>query len=385
VTGTRAEYGLLKPFILRCLAQKDFETRVVVTGAHLCHDFGYTYNEIVDDGIPIDHKIEMVLSSDTPEGMAKSTGLAIISFSDYFSNRRPDLLVALGDRYELLACASAAALIGIPVAHIHGGERTSGVVDEFIRHSITKMSTIHFTCCETYRKRVIQMGEQPHCVFNTGALGVENVYSTNLIPLDGLEFDPGFSLNDKAYAVVTFHPLTLESGTGIKQLRELMTALDAFEDMRFVITKANSDAGGREINHLWDEYATLRNNCLCVASLGMVRYLSLIKHASAIIGNSSSGIIEGPAIKTPTVNIGDRQKGRVMAESVICCDPVSEDIIAAVKRAVSPEFYKQNVLDVENPYGDGKASVAMIEAIRSFFLRGAEVKKEFYDLSFDVL
>jgi len=352
-----------------------------VTGAHLCHDFGYTYNEIVNDGIPVDHKIEMVLSSDTLGGMAKSTGLAIISFSDYFLNRRPDILVALGDRYELLACVNAAALMGIPMAHIHGGELTSGVVDDYIRHSITKMSTLHFTSCEAYRNRVIQMGEQPDCVINTGALGVENIFSVDLIPLEDLERDLGFSLNDKPYAIVTYHPLTLEVGTSVKQLKELMTALDTFDDMRFVITKANSDAGGREINHLWDEYTSKRDYCLCVASLGVVRYLSLIKHASAIIGNSSSGIIEGPAMKTPTVNVGDRQKGRIMAESVICCNPKSGDIIAAIKTAVSPEFYEQHVLNVENPYGDGKASVAMVEAIHSFFLRGAPVRKEFYELS----
>ena len=381
-TGTRAEYGLLKPLILRLMKQDNFEIRLIVTGTHLSPEFGFTYQEILNDGIPVDYKSEIVLASDTESGMVKSTGLAMISFSDYFFNRKPDLLIVLGDRYEILACVTAAALMRIPVAHLHGGEVTYGVVDEFIRHSVTKMSTLHFTSCESYRKRVIQLGEQPGTVYNVGALGVENIFNIQTLSLKDLENDLSFTLNGKNFAVVTFHPITLENYTGAEQLRELMLALDAFPDMKFVITKANSDAGGREINQLWSDYIVNRNNCYLVASLGMRRYLSLTKYAAVIIGNSSSGIIEGPATGTPTVNIGDRQKGRIMADSVICCQPKASDIINAIGKAVTYEFQvlASNVL---NPYGDGDTSQKIVKIIQNFFSQERNVQKYFYDIEFN--
>ena len=380
-TGTRAEYGLLKPLIVRFINNQDIKLNLLVTGTHLCPEFGMTYNEIVNDEIPIDDKVEVLLSSNTNVGVAKSIGLAIISFAEYFSQKKPGLLVVLGDRFEMFACASAAALLQIPIAHLYGGELTEGAIDEFIRHSITKMSSLHFVSCEAYRKRVIQLGEQPDSVFNVGGLGVENIISAPLISHDKLSKDLDFDFEIGKYCVVTFHPVTLENTTAEKQLFELMAAMDKFQKMKYLITKSNADADGRKINLLWEKYIAERENCLLVTSLGMVRYLSALKNCVAMIGNSSSGLHEGPVIGVPTVDIGDRQRGRFRAESVIHCEPNNSDIKKAMERAFSSEF-REFCMTVKNPYGDGNTSEKIMKIIENRLKCGISVKKKFYDIDY---
>lgn len=380
VTSSRADYGLLKPLIRRFNADIDIEFSLIVTGMHLCPEFGNTYQEIESDDFEISKKIVIQESADTSAAMSKTMGNALYKFSDYFESNKPDLLIVLGDRYEIMAVCCTAVNERIPIAHIHGGETSVGAVDEFYRHSITKMSILHFVSCEAYRKRVIQLGEQPERVFNVGALGVENALRVPILPLHELEQDIGFPLKDKLYAVVTLHPVTLEDNTGAEQLREMIAAMDAFSDMKFIITKSNSDAGGRKINRLWEEYVRERGNFHLVTSLGVQRYLSMIKHASVIIGNSSSGIIEGPTIKTPSVNIGDRQKGRIMADSIISCPPLASDIESAISKAQTPEF-QELASNAENPYGDGGASEKIVEIIKNALSIGICVQKVFCDIA----
>jgi GDP/UDP-N,N'-diacetylbacillosamine 2-epimerase (hydrolysing) len=382
VTGTRAEYGLLKPIAQKIMQNNHFELRLVATGMHLCREFGYTYTEIENDGFLIDRKIELQLSSDTNAGTAKSVGVGLISFTEYFNERRPDILIVLGDRFEIFSCVTVAVYMRIPIAHLHGGESTYALFDEFMRHSITKMSSLHFVSCEAYRKRVIQLGEHPGTVFNVGAMGIENIKSIIPMTIKELSKDLQFDLTNQRYCVVTFHPVTLEQNTEKRQIKELMDALDEFPDMLFIVTKSNSDAGGREINQMWEQYSSIRKNCLVVASLGVRRYLSALKYASMMIGNSSSGITEGPALKIPTINIGDRQKGRIMAESIICCRSEKDAIVGAIQRASTQEF--QNISKyVISPYGDGTTSSKIMEIIRDRLENNKiKLKKEFYDVEF---
>ena len=320
VTATRAEYGLLRPVIKGMMNNPDFEVSLVVTGMHLSPEFGLTYREIENDGIPISKKIDILLSADSPSAISKSMGLALISFGEYFSENNFDMVLLLGDRYETLAVACAAVNARIPIAHMHGGEITEGAVDDAFRHAITKMSYLHFTSTEAYRKRVIQMGENPDRVFNVGSTGIENIENVDLLSRDELSQELGMNLS-KDYAVVTFHPVTLENYTAEEQINELLEAIDEFSDMSFIITKANADQNGRIINSILEKYAEDHINARVYDSLGMRRYLSALKYASMVIGNSSSGIIEAPSFRIPTVNIGDRQKGRVRADSVIDCKP----------------------------------------------------------------
>lgn len=384
VTGSRAEFGLLRPLLERLRDNDGIVLRLVVTGSHLVHTFGETQNEITDSGFAIHAKILLPLAGDSKWDMARATGAAVSAFADYFSENRPDLLVILGDRYEIFAVASAAVLLGIPIAHICGGELTEGAVDDCLRHSITKMSFLHFTECEIYRRRVIQLGEEPERVFNVGSLGVENVLSIPLMTLDELQESIQVSFQGRPFSVVTFHPVTMEDSTAEMQMRELIRAMDQFPQMSYLITLSNADAGGRTVNRIWEQEAKSRENWVVVSSLGVRRYLSALRYAELILGNSSSGIMEGPVSHIPTVNVGDRQKGRVMAESILCCPPVQEDIVAAMSRALSPEF-KQVVREAGNPFGDGRASEKIMAVIFSF-LEGSRVsaKKAFYDTSFEV-
>jgi GDP/UDP-N,N'-diacetylbacillosamine 2-epimerase (hydrolysing) len=382
VTSSRADYGILKPLIGRLNDAPDITLFLVVTGMHLCSEFGYTYREIETDGFMIHKKIDIQLSADNQPGMSKAMGLALICFAEYFSENHFDFLIVLGDRYEIVAVCMAAFNCHIPIAHLHGGELTEGAIDDAYRHAITKMSHLHFVSCETYRKRVIQLGENPQTVFNVGAMGVENIQNVKLLPIEELAINLNFDLDNRKYCVITFHPVTMEEGTHTKQVRELMAALDNFSTMSFIITKSNSDAGGREINQLWDEYALARKNCLLVSSLGAKRYLSALKYAVMMIGNSSSGIIEGPASRIPTINIGNRQKGRIMADSIICCNPEKSDIVKAIKTALTPEFQK-SVKQVINPYGDGNTSSKILEIIREQLDDNKiNIKKMFYDIDF---
>jgi GDP/UDP-N,N'-diacetylbacillosamine 2-epimerase (hydrolysing) len=362
----------------------DISLFIVVTGMHLCSDFGYTYREIEADGFKIAKKIDIQLSSDNAAGMSKTMAMALICFTEYFQENSFDLLIVLGDRYEIAVSCMAAFNQHIPIAHLHGGEVTTGAVDDAYRHAITKMSCLHFVSCDTYRKRVIQLGENPDTVFNVGAMSVENIKDMPLLTISELESNLNFPLNNKCYAVITFHPVTLEDNTGTLEVQELMNALDSFSDISFIITKSNSDAGGREINRMWDEYGSVRENCLVVTSLGAKRYLSALKYAATMIGNSSSGITEGPASGIPTINIGDRQKGRVMADSIICCTPRKNYIVKAIKKALSPQFQK-DAKQVINPYGDGNTSSKIIDIIWDHLAeKKINIKKRFYDVGFEV-
>lgn len=379
ITGTRAEYGLLKPLMEKIYNDDDLQLQLVVTGMHLSPEFGLTYKEIEKDGFNIDDKIEILLSSDTPVSISKSMGLAMISFSESFNRLKPDLVVVLGDRYELFAAVSAAIVAKIPVAHLHGGETTEGAIDEAFRHSITKMSYLHFTSTEKYRKRVIQLGEDPKRVFNVGAIGVENIKNLPLLSKEELEKQIDFFINDKTI-LVTFHPVTLENQTSAQQFAELLHALDELNDLRIIFTKANSDTDGRVINQMIDDYvAKNKGRAKAFVSLGQLRYLSAMKYVAAVVGNSSSGILEAPSIPVATVNIGDRQKGRIKAESVIDCETKSEEIVKAIRIALSDDF-QEKVKTVKSPYGDGNVSDKIIKHIKSFLNKPLDLKKTFYDI-----
>lgn len=378
LTATRAEYGLLKPIINKLIADTNYDVRVVATGAHLSAEFGLTYKEIKNDGIKIDEKIEILLSSDTPAAISKSMGLAMISFADYFEKLKPDLLIVLGDRYETLAVSMTAMNHRIPIAHLYGGEITEGAADDAIRHAITKLSYLHFTSTEEYRNRVIQLGEQPERVYSVGAIGIENILSEKLLLKNELEELLQFKL-DQPYAVVTFHPVTLENNSAEQQINELLSAVSHFPKMKFIFTKANADTNGRIINQMIDQYVNQNDNTIAFSSLGSLKYLSLLKYSSLVLGNSSSGILEAPSFGIPTVNIGDRQKGRLQARSIINCDPMEIEIIAAMDTALSKEFI-QLASGVNNPYGDGCTSDKIINLIRKALNNPINLKKNFYDL-----
>lgn len=382
LTATRAEYGLLKPVIDALNKIDDFSVKVVVTGAHLSPEFGFTYKDIENDGIKIDKKIEILLSSDTPAAISKSMGLAMIGFADYFAESNPDALMVLGDRYETLAVCCAAMNARIPIIHLYGGETTEGAVDEAFRHAVTKMSYFHFTSTEEYRKRVIQLGEAPERVFTVGGTGTENAIKTPLLSKEELEKSLDFTL-DRDYAVVTFHPVTLESDTSKIQFGELLMALGKHGEMKYIITKAGADSDGRIINKMIDEYANSNDNVCAVNSLGTVRYLSALKYCKMVIGNSSSGLLEVPSFKIPTVNIGDRQRGRIRAESVIDCEPDCGDICRAIDKANSAEFRKL-VRQVKNPYGDGNTSERIVRILKekTADFTPDKLKKKFYNIDF---
>lgn len=377
VTGTRAEYGLLYWLMKEIEGDNDLELQIVATGMHLSPEFGLTYKEIEKD-FTITKKIEMLLSSDTAIGISKSMGLAQISFAENFEELKPDMVVVLGDRYEILSAASAAMIARIPIVHLHGGETTEGAFDESIRHSITKMSHLHFTAAEVYRNRVIQLGEDPKRVFNVGGMGIENIKRLQLLDKEAFEESIGFKLGKKNI-LVTFHPVTLENSTASAQLEELFGALDELEETRIIFTKANSDTDGRIINRMIDEYVA-KNSLKAVAfnSLGQLRYLSALQYMDAVVGNSSSGIAEAPTFKIGTIDIGDRQKGRLKAESVIECRPERGEILHAFAQLYSGEF-QELLAKVENPYGDGIASRKIIDILKKVDLENI-LKKSFYDL-----
>lgn len=381
VTGTRAEYGLLKPLIKKIDDDNELELQLVVTGMHLSPEFGLTYREIEQDGFKITERNEMLLSSDTPTGIIKSIGLGMVGFADIFARIAPDIVVILGDRYEMLAAATAAVIHRIPIAHIHGGELTMGAIDDVIRHSITKMSTLHFPSTEEYRKRIIQLGESPEKVFCVGALGVENAKTQQLFSKKELAESIGFSL-DRSYVVVTFHPVTLEKDTAGRQFENLLAALDYFKEYKVIFTKANADTDGRIINQKIDEYVYQnKDRATAVTSLGMVRYLSAMKYCEMVIGNSSSGIVEAPSFHIPTVNIGDRQLGRTKAASVIDCGNSIENIVEAINagRALGEGNKLRNVI---NPYEGDETSQSIVSIIRKNVLHGIQMKKGFYDLGY---
>lgn len=379
VTATRAEYGLLKPIIKEFNVDNSVELKLVVTGMHLAPEFGSTYEEIIKDGLNIDKKIEILVSGDSPVSISKSMGLAIIGFSDYFSEEKPDLIVVLGDRYETLAVSIAAMNQRIPICHLYGGEATEGLIDEAIRHSITKMSYLHMTSTEVYRKRVIQLGEHPSRVFNVGAIGIENIKNIDFLSKNELSRSIGFNIS-RPFAVVTYHPVTLENENATKQLSELLRVISEYDHLDYIFTLANSDVEGRTINAMIKEFSSTRENCIVVPSLGMQRYLSSLKYCSMVIGNSSSGIIEAPSFNIPTINIGDRQKGRIQAKSIINCKPIYESIKLAFDKSQERNFIEE-IKECSNPYEKSKTTENIVRIIKKYlFQEGFDIKKAFYDL-----
>lgn len=381
LTATRAEYGLLSPIIKKLMGEDDIQVEVVVTGMHLSPEFGYTYKEIEADGVKITKKIEILMSSDTACGISKSMGLAMISFAEYFEESKPDALLVLGDRYETLAVCCVAMNAQIPIIHMYGGETTEGAIDEAVRHSISKMSYLHFTSTEEYRKRVIQLGEDPNRIFCVGAMGVENVKKIELFSKDELEKSLAIKLRNK-YALVTFHPVTLEQNSVEEEICQLINAIEQFPDLDFIITKANADKGGKTINRLLDEFSKKRDNVHLFDSLGRKRYLSAVKYCEMVIGNSSSGLVEVPSFKKPTINIGNRQKGRIRGETVIDAIPQTESITNAICLARTDE-YKKICENSVNPYEKIDTSSQIVAKIRSEILfANLSLMKKFYDIKF---
>lgn len=376
VTGTRAEYGLLYWLMKEIVLDGELDLQIIATGMHLSPEFGLTYKEIEKD-FNINKKIEILLSSDSHLGISKSMGLAQISFSEAYEELKPDVIVLLGDRYEIFSAASTALIANIPIAHLHGGEVTEGAFDESLRHSITKMSHIHFTAAEEYKKRVIQLGEQPFNVHNVGGLGIENIKRLDLLSKNEFEKSINFKLNKKNI-LVTFHPVTLENYTAKEQFQELLDAVDELEDTTIIFTKANSDTNGRIINDMIDSYVKLNSlKSISFTSLGQLRYLSSLKYVDAVVGNSSSGLLEAPSFKIATINIGDRQKGRLKAKSVIDIKPIKNEILKSLDYIYTYEF--SNILKkTKNPYGDGMASKKILDIIRNTNLDNI-LKKTFYD------
>lgn len=380
VTGSRAEYGLLFWLMTEIARNNELTLQIIVTGMHLSTEFGLTYKQIENDGFKINKKVEMLLSSDTPVGISKSIGVGVIGFADAFSELKPDLLVVLGDRFEIFSAVSAALIALIPIAHVHGGEVTEGAFDDSLRHSISKMSHLHFTASEVYRNRVIQLGESPERVFNVGAPGIDNINRLKLLTRSEFEQSINFKLNCRN-VLVTFHPSTLDSTPVKEQISNLISVLDELKDTNLLFTKANADTGGRIINEVIDEYVQSNSSkAIVFKSLGQVRYLSALKHVDLVIGNSSSGIIEAPSFNVGTINVGERQKGRLKAESIIDCDSNKNSISDALEEVFSNGF-QVKLKEVLNLYGSGGASNKILEVIRDYELDNI-IKKKFYDLPF---
>lgn len=380
MTGTRAEYGLLKSLMQEINKDNDLELYLIVSGMHLSPEFGMTYQEIEEDGFQINAKVEMLLSSDSPAGISKSIGLGVIGFADEFQRADLDMLILLGDRYEALSAAISAMVMRIPIAHLHGGELTEGAIDEGIRHSITKMSYLHFTSTEQYRNRVIQLGENPERVFYVGALGVENIKKINLMTKEELEKSIHFEIDENT-VVVTYHPVTLENNTVEEQFLNLLKVLDRNPKIRMIFTKANADTNGRIVNELIDKYAAQNSERACAfMSLGQKRYLSALKYCRIVIGNSSSGIIEAPSFGKPIINIGDRQKGRICADSVINCGYTQQEIQQAMETALTKEF-ENKASNCRNPYEKENTAANIISVIKDYLLNDKiKLKKGFYDI-----
>lgn len=372
-TGTRAEYGLLYWLMRDIAADPELELRLIVSGTHLSPEFGLTYQQIEQDGFKIDERIEMLLSSDTSVGVIKSMGVALLGLADALARQQPDVLVILGDRFEALAAAQAAMLQRIPVAHLHGGEITEGAYDDAIRHAITKLSYLHFTAAEPYRQRVIQLGEAPERVFNVGAVGLDHIVKTPLLSMEELQSSLGFTL-DSPFFVVTYHPVTLADEPAKESFNALLTALDQYPGHQVILTYPNADDGGRAIIPLLEQYAAANPaRVLAIPSLGYRRYLSAVKHCTAVIGNSSSGIIEVPSLGVPTINIGQRQQGRLAAQSVLHCEANGSAITQCIAQALQPMTPDAYV----NPYGAGDASGQIVARLKHF---AAPTIKQFHDL-----
>lgn len=376
VTGTRAEFGLLRWLMQEVQGTSGLKLQIIVTGMHLSPEFGLTYKEIEQYGFCIDAKVEMLLSADTPSGITKSMGLGLIGIADAYARLKPDLIVLLGDRFEIFAAAAAALIAGIPIAHLHGGETTEGAFDEAIRHSITKMSHLHFVAAADYRRRVIQLGEQPDRVFQVGGLGVDAIQRIALMDREALEAALNFTFRQKNL-LITFHPVTLESQSAAQQMAELLAALGQLPDTQLIFTMPNADTGGRELINMVDAFVATHTNARAFSSLGQLRYLSCMKLVDGVVGNSSSGLAEAPSMAVGTVNIGDRQRGRLQASSVIDCLPEQQAILEAIKKLYTEE-YRRALSTTINPYGSGGASEQIVHVLKEYPIEGI-LKKSFYD------
>lgn len=379
VTGTRAEYGLLRWVMEGIQESPLLNLQLVVTGMHLSPEFGLTINEIKNDGFMVDRCVEMLVSSDTPVGITKSIGLGLIGFADAISELEPDMLLVLGDRYEIMAAVVSAMINRVPIAHLHGGEATEGLIDEAIRHSITKMSHLHFVAADEYRRRVIQLGERPSSVFQVGGLGVDNIVNLDLLKRDTLEESLGLHFKEKNL-LITFHPVTLDSKSSEDQMVELLAALHELEDTYLIFTMPNSDTDGRVLFKQIGSFVSEHKNASVFTSLGQLRYLSCVAQVDAVVGNSSSGLAEVPSFKKATINIGDRQRGRIKAKSVIDCGPDRSAILQAIQNVYLGEF-QNDLKSVVNPYGEGGASQSIVEVLESANLDNL-IKKSFYDIEY---
>lgn len=377
VTGSRAEYGLLSGIMRAIDNDPELTLQIIATNMHLSPEFGLTYREIERDGFRIDKKVEMLLSSDTANATAKSVGLGFIGFADAYEDLKPDMILVLGDRYEIISAVSTALFYKIPVAHLHGGEITEGAYDDCIRHAITKMSHLHFTSTEEYRRRVIQLGEAPDRVFNVGAPGIENIKKVPLMGKAELEASlDGFTFGDKSL-LVTYHPVTLENSTARQQIENLLAALDEIPEYKVIFTLPNSDTDGRIIISTINDYVAKHSDrAVAYPSLGLKRYLSALQFVSAAVGNSSSGIIEVPSFGIPTLNIGDRQRGRLAAASVVNCGTGKEDISKGLSKILSAEFKHEKV---ENPYEGKNTTADILRVIKNYPLENL-IQKSFYNL-----
>lgn len=380
ITGSRAEYGLLYCLMKQIELNSDTDLQLIVTGMHLSPDYGLTYKEIEND-FKIQKKINMDLSTDTSLAISKSMALAQISFSKAFNELKPDIVTVLGDRYEILSAVIAALIANIPIAHIHGGELSEGSWDNSIRHSISKMSHIHFPATEEYKKRIIQLGEEPDKIFNVGGLGIENIQRIKLLSKNQFEESIEFKLNKKNI-LVTYHPTTLENHTSQKHFQELLNAIDELNDTNIIFTKANSDLDGRIINQMIDDYVIANSKkSVCFISLGQLKYLSALQYVDTVVGNSSSGLIEAPSFNVGTINIGERQRGRIKAASVIDCLPEKKEILKSFEKIYSKDFQKL-LKTIKNPYDNGQSSKKIVEVLKNFKLENI-LKKKFYNISFN--
>ena len=378
VTGSRAEWGLLSGLARKIADDPELELQIIATNMHLSPEFGLTYREIERQGFRINRKVEMLLSSDTANATGKSVGLATIGFSDAYEDLAPDMLLVLGDRYEILAAVTAALFYKIPVAHLHGGEVTEGAYDDAIRHAITKMSHLHFTSTEEYRRRVIQLGEQPERVFHVGAIGIDNIRHIDLLDKKVLEEQLDFPF-DRKTVLVTYHPEPLDAIPTGEQFRNLLEALDDRQDIRILFTLPNSDTGGRIIIRMIEEFvARNKQRVRAYTSLGQLRYLSALQFVAAVVGNSSSGILEVPSFGKPTLDIGNRQKGRLAADSVVHCGVSGTEISEGLDRVLSDAFAKQAAC-TQNPYEKKDTALEIWRVLKNYPLNGI-VQKTFYDI-----
>jgi len=376
ITGTRAEYGILYNLIKLIEEDPDLDLQLVVTGMHLSSQFGFTKNEIVEDGFQIAKEVDVLLSSGTKSAVAKSIGLASIQFSEVLSDLDPDIIVVLGDRFEIFAAVQSALILNIPVAHIHGGELTEGLIDEAIRHSITKMSHIHFTSTEVYRNRVIQLGEDPSRVFNFGAPGLDNIRNLKLLAKDELLETLGINLKGRIF-LITYHPVTLKRSQE-EDFLELLNALNTYPDDTLIFTMPNSDPDSRIISQLIESFVAKHHNAHLFTSLGRLKYLSTVAISSIVIGNSSSGLIEVPSLGVPTINIGARQQGREAGASVIHCTNSEKGIRKSIEVALEGSFMNKSSQDILI-YGDGYTSLKILEKLKSIKLDNILIKN-FYDV-----